>query len=351
MNPKFAIGLMSGTSADGIDAALVRTDGDRNFDFVDFLSVPYEADFRKRLLGCAQVQLEEPEILAVELQLTDLHAAAVHELIVRNTAPVELVGFHGHTISHHPELGQTRQIGDGQRLAELCRVPVVYDFRSLDMREGGQGAPLVPLFHAMLFADQPQPCAIVNIGGVANVTWIDRDSMMAGDTGPGCGLLDDWIQSTIKEDFDVDGSLSKKGRIDEGVLDKLDNHSFFASSFPKSADRFDFDSISVDHLSPADGAATLCEVTARTVAEAIQRIGTPETTWITGGGAKNPVIMKRLSHYLRDVRPVEDAGLRADSLEAECFAWLAVRRLAELPTTLPSTTGCRRPVCGGTISC
>ena len=263
---------------------------------------------------------------------------------------VDVIGFHGHTISHQPDEGFTRQLGDGQKLSDLCDTPVVFDFRSEDLRAGGQGAPLVPLFHQMLFRESPPPCAVVNIGGVANVTWLENSMAIAGDTGPGCGLIDAWIQKNTDATFDHDGRFAAQGTADSKVIAALENFAFFDKPFPKSADRFDFQSISVDHLNVADGAATLCEVTARSICDAILRLGIPRTTWVAGGGAKHPTIVQRLREALGNVRRVEEVGLRTDSLEAECFAWLAVRRMRHLPTTMPSTTGCAAPTCGGKVA-
>ena len=344
---------MSGTSADGIDAALVRTDGDEHFEFIDFVSLPYTDEFRDALLACARGEASESVICNVEMLLTDHHADCVNELRAKNPgSEVELVGFHGHTIAHAPAEGITRQIGDGQRLADATGTDVVFDFRTADVDAGGQGAPLVPLFHAMLFRHQPKPTVVLNIGGVANITSLgsNNDEIIAGDTGPGCGLLDAWVASQTGKPFDLDGSLALNGKISEPVVMEARSQPWFQKPLPKSADRFDFDSINVSELSPEDGAATLCAVTASTVADAVRRLGDPVTTWVSGGGSRHPLIMRLLADELGDVRPIEDCGLRSDSLEAECFAWLAVRHLRNLPTSLPTTTGCRQPTCGGRLA-
>ena len=343
------VGLMSGTSADGIDAALVQTDGEQQFRLIDFQCLPYEQHFRMRLLDCAQRPMPEGQIADLERDLTDLHVDAVATIVTTNNVTPDLVGMHGHTIDHRPAVGVTRQIGDGQRLATSTGTRVVYDFRSEDVRAGGQGAPLAPLFHAMLFSEQSQPCAVVNIGGVANVTWIDNDKIIAGDSGPGCGLLDTWIQSRTGEPIDHDGNMASRGEIDSAAVNAFQGQSYFARPFPKSADRFEFEP-NCDHLGAADGAATFCEFTAVTIAKSIHQLGSPKTTWVTGGGSKHPVIMNRLKLHLGDVRKIDELGLCGDSLEAECFAWLAVRAIRGLPTSIPSTTGCNKPISGGQVA-
>ena len=346
-----SVGLMSGTSADGIDAALVRTDGESRYEFLDFCNVAYSTTFKNLLLSCAQQQLQPDHVQSIENQLTELHAQAVKKLLRNHSEVPGVIGFHGHTILHDPANSQTKQLGDGQRLAAAVNTKVVHDFRSADIQAGGQGAPLVPLFHQMMFEKAHQPCVVLNIGGVANITWLDNGEIIAGDTGPGCGMLDSWVQMTTGQSFDRDGQIALKGVINLEMVDRALEHSYFKMAMPKSADRFEFnDTIDLSSFGPADGAATLCALTAFAIADAVRNIGSPQVTWVTGGGSKHPLIMQLLASRLGDVRPIEEYGLRSDSMEAECFAWLAVRRLHRLPTSLPSTTGCSHPVCGGTVS-
>ncbi len=350
-----AVGLMSGTSADGVDAALIRTDGANQIEFIAARTVPYEPEFRRRLIAAARRNIPLDEVVELERELTDLHAAVTNELLSKSShipGDVSVIGFHGHTLRHKPVQGITWQIGDASRLAALTKIAVVADFRRRDMAAGGQGAPLAPLYHAALFASADTPVAILNLGGVGNLTWLAADgSVHAGDTGPGCGLLDAWMQSSCGLDYDRDGEVALNGQIDDATVQRALASRFFSQPFPKSADRYDFDQIDVSHLSPADGAATLCGITAGAVLLAIKQFRHPlPQLWVTGGGSRHPLIMQLLQEGCGQVLPVEAAGLRSDSMEAECFAWLAVRRVRGLLTSLPTTTGCREATCGGVLT-
>ncbi|MEM8863962.1 MAG: anhydro-N-acetylmuramic acid kinase [Planctomycetota bacterium] len=346
-----AIGLMSGTSGDGVDAALVKTDGKSRIDFLGGLTVPYAEDLRLRLLEASQHDVPTTELLRLEREITIRHAEAVSTLLKKqpaNAPKATLVGFHGHTIRHIPRESLTMQIGNPWQLAEAVGLPVVSDFRRNDVAKNGQGAPLVSMFHKALFDDCPRPVGVLNLGGVANLTWLgESDEIIAGDTGPGCGLIDEWAQEMANLPHDTDGKLASKGKIHNLIVSEAISESFFNKQLPKSADRYDFDHIDVSMLSVEDGAATLCAVTARAVLRAIDFLPAPPTTlWVTGGGVHNPVIMSMLAEHFEEVRSVEERNLSPDTLEAECFAWLAVRHKRGLPLTIPETTGCDAPATG-----
>jgi anhydro-N-acetylmuramic acid kinase len=359
MTGVWAIGLMSGTSGDGIDAALIRADADRIHAFGPDIALPYEAAFRERLKACYGGRQPAAEIEAVERDLTARHAAAVHQLLDRagmTPAEIEVVGFHGQTIHHAPHERRTWQIGDGAALARSIGITVVNDFRSADVAAGGQGAPLVPIFHKALADALPpevkRPIAVLNIGGVANVTWIGRDgSLLAFDTGPGNALIDDWAQRHRGEPVDRDGAMARQGRIDEDVLADLLSHPFFDLPAPKSLDRNAFHATLADHLLPVDGAATLTAFTAAAIARAVYHFPEPAQAWfICGGGRHNPVLMEALEERLdAPVRGVEAMGWNGDALEAQAFAYLALRCLAGLPISFPTTTGVPHPMTGGKI--
>jgi anhydro-N-acetylmuramic acid kinase len=347
-----AIGLMSGTSLDGVDAAWLETDGERVGAFGPAITIPYEAALRaalREILDRApSLMPDDSQLLAVTRRLTEVHAEAVRTL----DAPYDLVGFHGQTIVHEPKRGRTWQIGDAAWLAETLGAPVAYDFRSADVAAGGEGAPLVPIFHAGLAADLPKPLAVLNIGGVANVTFLGSDGAIAAcDTGPGNALLDDWVHRHTGEAFDADGRLAASGQVDEAVLRRWLSHSYFERELPKSLDRLSFHALLDDILgmSPADGAATLAAFTARAVA-ATRLTETPRQWLVTGGGRRNPAIMAALTAaFAAPVKPVESVGWNGDFLEAQCFAFLACRVQRGLPLSLPGTTGVAQPMRGGRI--
>ena len=230
---------------------------------------------------------------------------------------------------------------------------VVNDFRRHDVAVGGQGAPLVGMFHRALFAKEARPTVILNLGGVANITWLgENEEIIAGDTGPGCGLLDEWIQEMAGQSHDTDGRIALQGKVNEGLVAAALATPFFSKPLPRSADRFDFDHVDVSGMSVEDGAATLCAVTVRAVVKAVKTMPKPPASlWVTGGGVHHPVIMRMLTDNFGKVQNVRQLNLNPDTLEAECFAWLAVRHTKGLPLTIPETTGCSRPVCGGTITC
>jgi anhydro-N-acetylmuramic acid kinase len=348
---RWALGLMSGTSLDGLDAALIRSDGRGRVAAGPRLTRPYDAAFRGRLRA---VLGEKGPVDAVERELTLKHAEAVRDLLAEAkmaAAEVRVVGFHGHTLWHQPKAGRTRQIGDGALLAAETGIEVVCDFRTRDMAEGGQGAPLAPLYHAALAAALPKPLAVLNLGGVGNLTWIgpDADRMLAFDTGPGNALIDDWAARHSGRPVDLDGALARAGRVAEDALAELLDHPYFALPPPKSLDRGAFDPAPVAGLSAADGAATLTAFTAAAVARACDHLpAAPERWLVTGGGRHNPALMAALAARLAaPVAAVEAVGWDGDALEAQAFAYLALRALDGLPLSLPGTTGVARPVTGG----
>ncbi|CAO3418339.1 Anhydro-N-acetylmuramic acid kinase (EC 2.7.1.170) [Azospirillum doebereinerae] len=350
MTMRTVVGLMSGTSMDGIDAALLRTDGIARVEPIAFVTIPYEDGFRAALRG---VLGGKGPVEAVERALTDAHADAVRRLLDKAGVPasaVDLVGFHGHTIHHAPERRRTWQIGDGPRLAATTGIAVVNDFRSADVAAGGQGAPLVPLFHRALADSLPRPIGILNIGGVANVSWIGADGfVVACDTGPGNALVDDWVLRHGGGRFDEGGALAASGKVDGAALAALLDHPYFGRPTPKSLDRDAFDPAPVAALSPADGAATLTAFTAETVARIVPHLPAPPVRWLVcGGGRHNATLMGMLAERLGvPVAAVETAGWDGDALEAQAFGYLAVRSRLGLPLSEPATTGVPAPITGG----
>jgi anhydro-N-acetylmuramic acid kinase len=355
--PLRAIGLMSGTSADGIDAAVVVTAGEREVTTGRSITVAYEPGLRARLRALAGA--DEREIGETERAMTLAHAGAVAALIGGaglSRGSVDVIGFHGHTVRHEPERGRTRQIGDGALLARETGIDVVCDFRAADVAAGGQGAPLVPVFHAALAAALAKPLAILNLGGVANLTWIGEDpaALLGFDTGPGNALLDDWAERHTGVAQDRDGELASAGCVNEPVLAALLDDPFFAEPPPKSLDRDRFGARAwslLERVGVADGAATLAAFTAEAVAAARKHLPAPPRRWlVSGGGRRNPALMAALSARLgAPAAPVEAVGWDGDALEAQAFAYLAVRALRALPITFPSTTGAPAQMTGGVV--
>lgn len=345
-----ALGLMSGTSLDGIDVAMTETDGQKRVLPGPSLTIPYEEGFREKLrsvLGGAGPVAE------VEAALTRLHADAVKQFVKRYPRThIDIVGLHGHTILHRPAEHCTWQLGDGALLAQLLGLDVVADFRSADIAAGGQGAPLAPVFHAAIAATLPKPLAILNIGGVANVTWIGEGAeILAFDTGPGNALIDDWVRRYTGAAADIGGAAARAGRASVVHVARFLAAPFFELPPPKSLDRNDFREFVPEGLSFEDGAATLTEETAAAVAAAVLHFPVPASKWLVcGGGRRNPVLMQALSRRLRAaVYPVEEVGWDGDALEAQAFAYLAVRSVRGLPLSLPSTTGVSQPMSGGRL--
>lgn len=363
------IGLMSGTSLDGIDAAILVTDGNSVTEFGPAISIPYDDKFRSRLKEAVarapdllgqRDGTEDRAILELELDLTEAHDRAIRAVLEEaemGPGEIDLIGFHGQTLYHAPEAGLTWQLGDASQLAGMTGIDVVADFRSNDMAAGGEGAPLAPVYHlAAIRGRTPHKRILVlNIGGVANLTWIDftgdQPRMLAFDTGPGNALLDDWIYRMTGQAFDAGGKEARRGQIDYQRVDLALQDPYFDRPAPKSLDRNVFSLEIVKGLDLEDGAATLSALTIAAVKRACTLLpAVPETCFVTGGGRHNPVLMAGLQEALSlPVQRVEAIGLRGDSLEAELMAFLAVRSLKGLPITFPETTGVKSPCSGGRL--
>ncbi|MCA1299580.1 anhydro-N-acetylmuramic acid kinase [Stappia indica] len=369
MTPVWAIGLMTGTVLDGmIDVAMIKTDGETVETFGPWDLAPYPVDLRGLLGRTVDAALEwrfegaDPAIFReAELALTEAQSEAVNRFLKANDfrpQDVEAVGFHGQTVLHiAPEngaRGYTRQLGDGARMAQMVGTNVVYDFRSADMDAGGHGAPLSAIYHQALLRKigAGAETAILNLGGVANLTWCDGEEMIAFDTGPANGPINDWIGRHGKGEMDVDGAIAASGTVDEARLAELLTHPFLTADFPKSLDRYDFPASMADGLDLADGAATLTAFTAGTVGKALDMLPRrPDRIIVCGGGRKNPVIMRELARRTgAEPVPAEAVGLRGDAIEAECFAYLAVRSMRGLPISYPLTTGVATPITGGVLA-
>ncbi|WP_026481614.1 anhydro-N-acetylmuramic acid kinase [Ahrensia sp. 13_GOM-1096m] len=358
-----AIGLMSGTSMDGIDVALIETDGLAYVKPLNSAVLPYNEDFKKQIeqaLADAQSVTNRQERLGclneVEQAITAWHIYAVAQL----GEIADVIGFHGQTVLHRPDEGYTVQLGDGAALARESGMHVVFDMRANDMVHGGQGAPLVPIYHQALAAQLDEQTrqngvGFINIGGISNATFVfEGQDPIALDCGPGNALLDQWVQSEANIPYDDGGLIADKGVAHDDVIERYMGLPFFDREGPKSLDRGDFTLEYVQGMALADGAATLAKLTAAAIAKSASDLDQmPKTLIVSGGGARNASIMRYLSEIMGDAVHVaaSDAyGFSSDMMEAEAWAYLAVRSLKGLPLTFPSTTGCEKPVTGGVLA-
>ncbi|MFD2263314.1 anhydro-N-acetylmuramic acid kinase [Lacibacterium aquatile] len=350
-----ALGLISGTSMDGIDAAIIDTDGSRVFGFHGALTHPYPDAVRTELLAVARDPAKaELPLAELEAAVTKANAEAVNALLAASGIAlhtIDVVGMHGQTILHRPERRFTRQLGQGDVLSRMLGRDVVAGFRLADVAAGGQGAPFAPLYHAALAADLGRPLAVLNLGGVGNVTYLGTDLITAFDTGPASAMIDDWVGKHLGLAYDADGATAAKGNVNDAALAKLMDNPYFAAPAPKSLDRNDFPITPVEGLGVEDGAATLTCFTAKSVAASLPHLPGAPTRWlVTGGGRLNSTMMRMLREELGvPVDPVEAVGWRGDSLEAECFGFLAVRSLLGQPLSVPTTTGVPQPMTGGVL--
>ena len=364
-----AIGLMSGTSLDGIDVALLRTDGKAVVERGPSMGRPYDAAFRRRLQGALETakaigeRTERPgDLTEIERDLTLRHGEAVRAFLAENglkPADIDVVGFHGQTVLHRPDAGLTVQLGDGGLLARETGIDVVHDMRANDMAHGGQGAPLIPAYHAALAAGLSgaagRAVVFVNIGGISNITFIGAEgTIVAYDSGPGNTLIDQWVEAHAGIPYDQGGMIASEGRIDPDLAERYLGHAFFTDPVRRSLDRNDFSPPSGAEASLEDGARTLAHVTAAAVIRSARHLPErPKLYVVCGGGRLNRVIMDDLAALAEtegaEVVAAEAVGLDGDSMEAEAWAYLAARSLGGLPLTFPGTTGVKAPVTGGLL--
>ncbi len=362
-----AIGLMSGTSMDSIDVALIETDGEAIGSFGPAAEYPYSPAerllLREAMVSARGIRRRDDRsgVLALaESMLTEKHAESVRAFAQGNAidlSSVAVAGFHGQTVLHRPERRLTVQLGDGPALSAALELPVVYDFRAADIVHGGQGAPLVPIFHRALalHAGLPLPAAFVNIGGISNITFVPAApdaELIAFDAGPGNCLIDDWAQKHTGEPLDRDARLALAGTADRQVLAGLLAHPYFTAPPPKSLDRGSFTLAAVEGLTPADGAATLTAFTVAALAAGARLLPARPKIWIVaGGGARNPHMFEGLRRVLgSNAMSADEAGFSTGFMEAQAFAYLAVRHLKHLPSTFAGTTGVSEPVVAGHLA-
>lgn len=367
----YAIGTMSGTSMDGVDVALLETDGEAAIHAPEgaFLTLEYTRDERDLLFKAVAKALEidsmavlaDPLIGDAAALVTARHAQALAKLMDRIEQPIDVIGFHGQTILHrpneeNPSQAFTLQLGDAQSLANLLGVPVVHDFRGDDVAAGGQGAPLAPLYHQALLASRTElPSVILNLGGIANITLVrntEPADLLACDVGPANVFMDDVMMERTGRPYDENGALAAFGSVSTAHIERFFDHPFFGQSGPKSLDRYSFPVPDVTELSTPDAMATLAAMTVGSVKRAVEALPvTPNGLFVAGGGVGNQTIMRLLGEALPcSVAPLDSLGASADMMEAEAFAYLAARHLKDLPISYPSTTGVPAPTLGGRLA-
>ncbi len=356
-----ALGLMSGTSMDGVDASIVKSDGNEEYSIKLDKYFEYEDKIRHKIVNIKDkilladdLKVYSDEIKTLERDITLFHAKIVNEIIKTSKAEIDFLGFHGQTIFHNTKKKITRQLGDGNLLSRLTKKKVIYDFRQNDLKNGGQGAPLTPIYHKLLaktFKEEKKiklPIIILNIGGIANTTSINENFEIASmDIGPGNCLIDKWIRVNSDKKFDNNGDIARSGTIDKLILEQILNN-FHDNQFTKkkSLDTSDFDISFAKGLSLEDGAATITELTADILSKKLVK----KDIYVCGGGRKNKFLINLIKSKIKNkIFQIDNLGIDGSFIESQAFAYLAVRSYLKLPISFPSTTGCKEACTGGVI--
>ena len=367
----YSLGLMSGTSMDGVDASVIQTDGKSKYKAIldKYFEYPKNiynnlTTLRDKIKKSKDLKKHQKQIKSVEKEVTIFHAKAANEILKKKKTNIDFIGFHGQTIFHNKAEKISKQLGDGKLLSKLTKKTVIYDFRQNDLRNGGRGAPLAPIFHQFIVKQIKVnlPVTILNIGGIANYTYIKNyklKDVIASDIGPGNCLIDEWIRKKTKNKFDNKGLIAKKGKIDKISLEAIDFYNSQVFNYIKSGndknwkpklsfDIKDFKFLdSFNELSLEDGAATLTELTSRRLDCIIH--SDKEKIILCGGGRKNNFLVEKLKKKSKKIKLIDDYGINGDFVESQAFAYLAIRSFLKLPISFPSTTGCKKPCTGGVI--
>ena len=364
-----ALGLMSGTSMDGVDASIIQTDGKHEYKaildkYFEYPKTIYNnlTTLRDKIKSSKDLKKHLKQIKSVEKEITIFHAESVNKILKKTTANVDFIGFHGQTIFHNAEEKITKQLGNGKLLSKLTKKKVVYDFRQNDLKNSGQGAPLTPIFHKLLVKKLNfKSATFLNIGGIINETSIfDDGSFQAHDLGPGMCLIDKWIRTNSKKRYDDKGNIAKFGKINQKIFDNAVKKWMLATNTVsrKSLDikemelYFSNDS-SLEGLTLEDGAATLTAFTVETLAEILPGILRNEPWYhryiLCGGGRKNNFLVESIDRFVGALELIDDCGADGDFIESQAFAYLAIRSFLKLPISFPETTGCKKPCTGGVI--
>ena len=370
-----SLGLMSGTSMDGVDASIIKTDGKSKYNAIldKYFEYPYSiyrnlTKLRDKIKSSKDLKKHQKQVKTVEKEITIFHAKAVNEILAKKLINVDFIGFHGQTIFHSASEKITKQIGDGKLLSKITKKTVIYDFRQNDLKNDGQGAPLTPIFHKLLAEkfnlaqnniSSSTQATFVNIGGISNLTRVNSIfEINSLDCGPGMCLIDKWIRLNLKKKIDKDGKIAKKGNINNEILFKYKKKIDKFFSWGNTFDINDFNINLIKKLSLADGAATLIELTIRNILSCVENTSTEKTNFILcGGGRKNKFLIQRLKKIMREKRyenllnlkMIDEFGIDGDFIESQAFAYLAIRSYLKLPISFPSTTGCNKPCTGGVL--
>ena len=371
-----AMGLMSGTSMDGVDVSIIKSDGYDEVELIFDQYFEYDIDLyrqlstlRDKIKSSEDLTKYSKELSDLERALTIFHAEKISKIALKNGIEIDLIGFHGQTIFHNPQIKITKQLGDGNLLSQLLKKPVIYDFRQADIDNNGQGAPLTPIYHRLLVNNflnkekdnSAQPICIVNIGGISNATIVNdisnniENDLIAYDIGPGNCLIDEWIRNNSNFTFDKDGKIAKSGKIDQLILNQaIDN--FKIETYSKSLDVKEFDISFARGLSLEDGCSTITEFTAYLIAEGIKFLNKNNSNkyLFCGGGRKNKFLIESIIRNSNlnknNFDMIDNFQLNGDYIESQAFAYLAIRSKLNLPISFPNTTRCNAPVIGGKLA-
>tara|TARA_Y100000590_G_scaffold451124_1_gene591927 strand:+ start:1152 stop:2273 length:1122 start_codon:yes stop_codon:yes gene_type:complete len=355
-----SLGLMSGTSMDAVDAALLVTDGYKIYDVLFKSTIPYPSSIKKKLSDLYRKKIDprkvasDSSIIKIEKELTNINIETSEDIIKlakKKNIKIDIIGYHGQTIYHNPDKHSSIQLGLPKLLSKSTGIDVTFNFRKKDMQNGGQGAPLVPVYHKAIFQDiVDKPFAVINIGGVSNITYIDKDSLIAFDVGPGNSLIDDGMRDIFNKDYDKNGQVARSGKIDHNIINEIICDDFFKKLPPKSLDRNYFQKyLNLKYTNDNSKITTLTYLTAKSIVDSLSFLPKkPKSLIITGGGRKNNFIMQSMQS-LTDVEivNVDSYGMDGQFIEAEAFAFIAVRCLLNIPTSYPLTTGVSKACCGG----
>jgi len=365
-----SLGLMSGTSADGVDASIINSDGDKEYEVIlnkyfKYNQKTYENihSLKEKINSFKDLKIFSKEIMSLEKEITLFHANVVDEIIQESKSNVDFIGFHGQTIFHNSKERISKQLGDGKILSQLTKKIIVCNFRENDLNNGGEGAPLAPIFHKLIINQHKisLPVCVLNIGGIANITAIERNdysNFISRDIGPGNCLIDEWIRKNTKKKYDNNGLIAKKGKTNEIILNQAFNN--FNSRKKNNVLSFDTKDFNLNFalgLSLEEGAATLTDFTGRIIGAGLFNLlsRTSDKLWkvlVCGGGRKNTTLMnciKKKTLKNIDIQPIDDYGIDGDFVESQAFAYLAIRSYLKLPISFPETTGCKKPCIGGEI--